>query len=263
MLAYRGPVTRQRLAVLGGCAVLALSGCAATTATAQRQVALPAPSGAATTPTTGTTAASPTPVDAGTPDPTTPAPTSRAPSSSSSAPRPSAVTGIVARGLVEPSGAAVRAGTFALGDSFLLGSTRVLTAAHVRVDAKVGRQFFEGIPELRAVARSGTLPRNLLVHLGTNGTILPKHCDNVVATAGPSRRVFFVTVIGPRSWMAPNDRVLKACAARHHQQVVIVDWAAVSASHPNWFGPDRVHPNPTGRKQYNALILSALKTYGV
>ena len=82
-------------------------------------------------------------------------------------------------------------------------------------------------------------------------------------TAGPARRVFFVTVIGPRSWMAPNDRVLKACAARHHQQVVIVDWAAVSASHPNWFGPDRVHPNPTGRKQYNALILSALKTYGV
>ena len=52
-------------------------------------------------------------------------------------------------------------------------------------------------------------------------------------------------------------------AARHHQQVVIVDWAAVSSSHPNWFGPDRVHPNPTGRKQYNALILTALRTYGV
>lgn len=260
MLAYRGGVTRLRLTVLGGCAVLALAACSATTATAQREAATPAPSGSAG-PTAATTT-SPTPVDAGTPDPTTPAPTTPAPSTSAT--RPAAVAGIVASGLAEsPASTAVRAGTFALGDSFILGSKRVLTAAHVRVDAEVGRQFFEGIPELRAVARAGTLPRNLLVHLGTNGTILPKHCDNVVATAGPARRVFFVTVIGPRSWMAPNDKVLKACAARHHQQVVIVDWAAVSASHPNWFGPDRVHPNPTGRKQYNALILTALRTYGV
>ena len=95
---------------------------------------------------------------------------------------------------VEPSGAAVRAGTFALGDSFLLGSTRVLTAAHVRVDAKVGRQFFEGIPELRAVARSGTLPRNLLVHLGTNGYIALSDCKAIVSAAGTGRPFLGVCV---------------------------------------------------------------------
>lgn len=244
-------MTPLRLAVLGGCAVLALGGCAATTASAHRV--------AAGTPSQSPVVTSPSPVDAGTPDPVTPAQT---PSASAASSTPAAVAGIVVRGLAEPPAtAAVRAGTFALGDSFLLGSKRVLSAAHVRVDAAVGRQFFEGIPELRAVVRTGTLPRNVLVHLGTNGTITPKHCDSMVATAGPDRRVFFVTVIGPRSWMAPNDKVLKACAARHHGQVVVVDWAAVSARHPDWFGPDRVHPNPRGRVQYNALILAALREY--
>ena len=48
--------------------------------------------------------------------------------------------GVVARALVAPvPSAKVRAGTFALGDSFLLGSARTMTAAHVKVDAKVGR----------------------------------------------------------------------------------------------------------------------------
>jgi hypothetical protein len=257
-------VSPLRLVVVGGAAVLALGACAAAPTTAAQ--------GPASTPTPSATA--PAPVDSATPDPTTPAPSSSPPStsppstpaapSSPSASTAPAVTGVLASGLVErPAPASVRVGTFAIGDSFLLGSKRALTAAHVRVDAEVGRQFYEGIPELRAVVRSGTLPRNVVVHLGTNGFLTAKHCDSMVATAGPARRVFLVTVIGPRSWMAPNDRVLKACAARHRQQVVVVDWAAVSAPHPNWFGPDRVHPNPTGRKQYNALLLAALREYAV
>lgn len=261
-------MTSWRPALLGSAAVLALGACAAAPAPAAQ-----VPSSAASSSTASSSAA---PADSATPDSTSPAPTSPAATPSPSTPAAtgaspsstpsarSAVAGILASGLVEqPAPASVRVGTFALGDSFLLGSKRALTAAHVRVDAEVGRQFYEGIPELRAVVRSGTLPRNVVVHLGTNGFLTSKHCDSMVATAGPARRVFFVTVIGPRSWMAPNDRVLKACAARHHQQVVVIDWAAVSAPHPNWFGPDRVHPNPTGRKHYNALILAALREYAV
>jgi hypothetical protein len=75
--------------------------------------------------------------------------------------------------------------------------------------------------------------------------------------------VFFVTVIGPRAWMKPDDAVLKACAARHASQAVIVDWAGVSGSHPEYFGPDKVHPNPKGRPVYNALILGALTKYAI
>ncbi|HET7901859.1 MAG TPA: hypothetical protein VFL59_11780 [Candidatus Nanopelagicales bacterium] len=243
-------MTRSLLAS-AACAALALSGCSATAAVTPSPSSTPSSSSPSVS--TSVTSATPTPVDSATPDPTTPTPT----------PTHAATPDIVASGLVvRPATRTLRRGTFALGDSFLLGSKRVLTINHVRVDAVVGRQFYEGIPELRAVARTGTLPRNLVVHLGTNGTVTAKHCDTLVASAGPARRIFLVTVIGPRSWMAPNVRVLKACAARHRDQVVLVDWAALSAPHPNWFGPDHVHPNPTGRVRYNALILRALKDYG-
>jgi hypothetical protein len=177
---------------------------------------------------------------------------------------PSTSAGLLASGLVTPpQTATVHAGVWALGDSFLLGSARVLKAHSVRVDAKVGRQFFEGINELRTASRSGTLPRNVLIHLGTNGQVTAKQCDSVFNYVGPNRRVFFVTVIGPRSWMKPDDVVLKACAKRHAQQAVIIDWAGVSASHPEYFGPDKVHPNPKGRPVYNALILGALRKYAI
>jgi hypothetical protein len=185
--------------------------------------------------------------------------------SGSSSPVPASTTvGLLASGLVTPPQVAtVHGGVWALGDSFLLGSARVLKAHHVRVDAKVGRQFFEGINELRTAAHSGSLPRNVVIHLGTNGSVTSKQCDSVFNYVGPDRRVFLVTVIGPRSWMKPDDVVLKACARRHATQAVIVDWAGVSASHPEYFGPDRVHPNPKGRPVYNALILGALNKYAI
>jgi hypothetical protein len=159
--------------------------------------------------------------------------------------------------------AAVRPGVFALGDSVMLGAEPALARQRYRVDAKVGRQFFQGIVALRVVNRTGTLPRNVIVHLGTNGTITSKHCDAMVATAGASRRVFFVTVFGPRSWMRGNDVVLRACAARHRSDVVIVDWASAAAHHPAWLGHDRIHPNTLGHKAYTALIESAVSRYRI
>lgn len=189
---------------------------------------------------------------------------SSTPSGSSTPVPPSTTAGILASGLVTPpQTSSVPKGVWGLGDSFLLGSARVLKAHGVRVDAKVGRQFFEGITELRTKSRSGSLPRNVLIHLGTNGQVTSKQCDSVFNYVGPDRRVFFVTVIGPRSWMKPDDVILKACAKRHAKQAVIIDWAGVSSSHPEYFGPDKVHPNPKGRPVYNALILSALQKYAI
>ena len=182
-------------------------------------------------------------------------------------PDPGKVGGPASRAVSGPvapvPSAAVRPGVFALGDSVMLGAEPALATQRYRVDAKVGRQFYEGILALRAVNRTGTLPRNVVVHLGTNGTITSKHCDAMVATAGAARRLFFVTVFGPRSWMRGNDVVLKACAARHRNDVILVDWATAAAHHPAWLGHDRIHPNTLGHKAYTALIESAVRRYQI
>ena len=262
------PTPRLALTAVAVAGVLGLSGCGNLIT---RDLTPPQPSSSASdTPTVATshvaatTPASSSPATARSSSSPSTGATTPAPTGSSSPVPASTTAGLLASGLVTPPASpAVHAGVWALGDSFLLGSARVLKAHHVRVDAKVGRQFFEGINELKAASRAGSLPRNVLIHLGTNGQVTSKQCDSVFNYVGPHRRVFLVTVIGPRSWMKPDDVVLKACAKRHATQAVIVDWAGVSATHPEYFGPDKVHPNPKGRPVYNALILGALQKYAI
>jgi hypothetical protein len=260
---------RLALTALAVSGVLGLSGCGnliTRDLTPPQPRTTPAVSSSSTTASQSTLRTASPVASASTPAPaTTHASTPAATPSGSSTPVPPSTSGgLLASGLVTPlQTPTVHAGVWALGDSFLLGSARVLKAHSVRVDAKVGRQFFQGITELRTASRSGTLPRNVVIHLGTNGQVTSKQCDSVFNYVGPHRRVFFVTVIGPRSWMKPDDVVLKACAKRHAKQAVIIDWAGVSASHPEYFGPDKVHPNPKGRPVYNALILGALQKYAI
>jgi hypothetical protein len=93
----------------------------------------------------------------------------------------------------------------------------------------------------------------VLVHLGTNGWIDPTDCDDLVAVAGPSRRVFLVTVRVPRAWMRPNNLVLQSCAA-DHERVHLIRWAMVSGPHPEWFADDGYHLNAFGQREYAAYV---------
>jgi hypothetical protein len=146
----------------------------------------------------------------------------------------------------------------------MLGSKPLLDAAGFHVDAVVGRQFGAAKGLVAQLRASGHLPRNLIVHLGTNGTIAMPDCRAVVNAAGPQRRVFLVTVHGPRSWM-PGDNVhLIACArAFPAGRVVLVDWNQLSSPHPEWFYRDRIHPQGAGRTAYTHLLAATVARYGL
>jgi hypothetical protein len=146
----------------------------------------------------------------------------------------------------------------------MLGSRPLLVAAGVRVDAVVGRQFGQAIYRLRAVRTAGHLPRNVLVHLGTNGVVTVKDCSAIISAAGPTRRVFLVTVLAPRSWVALDNKRLRACAAAFPRgRVVVIDWNRAAARHADWFGPDHIHPNSVGRRAYTGLITRSLRIQGL
>jgi hypothetical protein len=146
----------------------------------------------------------------------------------------------------------------------MLGSRPLLAAAGVRVDAVVGRQFGQAVSRVRAASRAGALPRNVLVHLGTNGVVTVSDCRAVVDAAGPARRVFLVTVRAPRTWTTTDNVHLRACAASYPgRRVVLVDWASRSSHHPEWFYRDEIHPNPAGRLAYTGLITRTLTSLGI
>lgn len=158
----------------------------------------------------------------------------------------------------------VAAGRWAVGDSVMLGARAQLTARGVRVDAVESRQFHSGIALVRAARNAGTLPRNVIVHLGTNGTVSLADCHAVVTTAGESRRVFLVTVHGPRPWMRTDNARLAACAAAYpDRRVVLVNWDRAASHHPEWFYADGIHVNGAGRAAYAALVAKVVGALGL
>ncbi len=131
-----------------------------------------------------------------------------------------------------------------------------------QVHAKVGRQFSTAPGIVRGYA--ARLPRNVVIELGTNGTIRASDCRAVVRRAGKNRRVFLVTPRVPRSWQKANLRTLRACDRRYKaSRVRIVDWYGYSAGHPNWFAADRVHLSASGQRAFARLIDRELDKHGL
>ena len=124
------------------------------------------------------------------------------------------------------------------------------------IDAKVSRQFREGIGIVADLGRQDRLAPVVLVHLGTNGPPSPAEVDTMVGAAA-GKRVLLVTVRLTRSWMAESNQVLAGAPARH-PNVTLVDWFAHSEGHPDWFHSDGTHLTTRGAEAYTALIGSTL-----
>jgi hypothetical protein len=146
----------------------------------------------------------------------------------------------------------------------MLGSKKLLQARGFTVDAKVGRQFGASYNAVVKLRRGHRLPANIVVHLGTNGTIALRDCTALVDAVGPGRRVFLVNVRVPRPWTHRNNVTIGRCdAAFAPNRVVVVDWAGTANGHREWFGADNVHPDAVGRTAYVRLIDDAVTTQGL
>ncbi len=147
----------------------------------------------------------------------------------------------------------IPSGRVGVGDSIMLSSKDELNGYETHVHAKVGRQFVEGVAVVQRLKEDGILAKRLIVHLGTNGPIDPADCLQVVAIAGPMRRVFLVTNKVPREWQDSNNEILNACASEY-DNVWVIRWYAYSTGHPHWFADDRYHLSAEGQAMYAAFI---------
>jgi len=150
---------------------------------------------------------------------------------------------------------------YAIGDSVMLGARSILKRRGFTVNAAVSRQSYSAPAMVRR--KEAKLPANLVVHLGTNGTFPLSTCRKIVKNAGPTRRVFLVTVFVPRSWERSNNRTIRKCAESFPgSRVTVVDWNRLARSHPEWLYSDGTHLKPTGAKGFARLIDQAVDAAG-
>jgi hypothetical protein len=155
--------------------------------------------------------------------------------------------------LTLPALAAPPRGRLGVGDSIMLSASSELADYGFDTNAEVGRQFSVGVGVVKRLATHGKLPRNLVVHLGTNGPVDPTDCAALVAYA-PKRQVYLVNVRVPRDWEADVNETLRACASGR-DRVHYLDWWKKSGRHVDeWLAKDGYHETVEGQAAYAAWI---------
>ena len=147
---------------------------------------------------------------------------------------------------------------FAVGDSVLKGAQPHLEKVipGIRIDAAVGRQASQGLKVIQAWRTAGGKAQTVLVHLGTNGYITESQYRALLAELADREHVLLVNVHVPKPWMKPNNEIIARMAA-DFPNVRVIDWDALSAARPAFFGKDNTHLTVKGIRALTAQIKEA------
>jgi peptidoglycan/LPS O-acetylase OafA/YrhL len=147
-----------------------------------------------------------------------------------------------------------------IGDSVMEGATSSLVAdiPGMAVDAIRSRQFNQAITVVGLYKSAGLLPRDIVIHLGTNGRITDSLFDQMMQTIGPGHRVYFLTARVPRLWESEVNNTLHSGATRWPNAHVL-EWRTFAGCHDDWFVSDGFHLRTQGQHAYAMFVLSGLR----
>ncbi len=148
----------------------------------------------------------------------------------------------------------------AIGDSVLLDVSPDLqdVIPGAVVQGKVGRQVTDVPPIIGSLKQQGQLAHNVLINIGTNGTITNAQAEQVVNMIGKDHQIFWVTAHVPtQSWQHQVNTQIKKTAA-NHPNVHVVDWYKKALNQSDWFASDNVHPNTAGNRKLTKLIANEI-----
>ncbi len=150
-------------------------------------------------------------------------------------------------------------GLWVTGDSVILGIRFELDARENigLINARVGRQA----PELLEVIKNdkaNMIGSTIIMNLGNNNRLTEDQVAAIFAEVKDQPRIIVVNTAVPRGWRDENNALIAQYAAQYDAR--LIDWATISAGHPEYFGPDGVHLVPAGVRAYVDAITAELPT---
>jgi peptidoglycan/LPS O-acetylase OafA/YrhL len=148
-------------------------------------------------------------------------------------------------------------GLWVTGDSVILGIRYELDARSniAIINARVGRQAPELIEVMRA-DKANALDSTVIFNLGNNNKLTSDQVLAIFEEVKNQPRIIVVNTAVPRGWRDENNALIAQYAALYG--ATVVDWAAISAGHPEYFAPDGVHLVPAGVRAYVDAITATL-----
>ncbi len=143
----------------------------------------------------------------------------------------------------------------ALGDSVMLGARNAIydVIPGSRVDASVSRMPGAFVGRIKKLKARDKLADIVVLHAATNGVLPEDMLREMLDLLSGYERVVVVNAAVPRVWEEPNNTAIRR-AAKDYPNVVVADWNAAAADHPEYFVSDGVHLTAKGARAYAKLI---------
>ena len=148
-------------------------------------------------------------------------------------------------------------GLWVTGDSVILGIRFELDARENigLINARVGRQATE-LLEVIKNDKGNMVGSNIILNLGNNNRLTEEQVAAIFTEIQDQPLIIVVNTAVPRGWRDENNALIAQYAAQYGAK--LIDWAAISEGHPEYFGPDGVHLVPAGVRAYVDAITAQL-----
>ena len=148
-------------------------------------------------------------------------------------------------------------GLWVTGDSVILGIRSELDLVENigLINARVGRQASELLEEIRR-DKEKMSDATVIFILGNNNKLTEEQVSLIFQELADQPRIIVVNAAVPRAWLEDNNALIKKYADLYSAN--LVDWASISAEHPEYFAPDGVHLVPAGVRAYVDAISTLL-----
>ena len=148
-------------------------------------------------------------------------------------------------------------GLWVTGDSVILGIRFELDSRQPigLINARVGRQAAELLSVI-AHDKINMTNATIVLNLGNNNKLTEEQVVAIFEEIKVQPRIVVVNTAVPRAWRDDNNALITQYAAIYG--AYLVDWAAISNGHPEYFAPDGVHLVPAGVRAYVDAITTQL-----
>jgi len=148
-------------------------------------------------------------------------------------------------------------GLWVTGDSVILGIRFELGNRQPigLINARVGRQATE-LLEVISNDKANMSTSTIVLNLGNNNKLIEEQVAAIFEAIKDQPRIVVVNTAVPRGWRDENNALIAQYAAQYG--AYLVDWAAISNGHPEYFAPDGVHLVPAGVRAYVDAISAEL-----
>ena len=131
---------------------------------------------------------------------------------------------------------------------------------HGHIDSLINRQLFQAKDIYQSYLDEGLVGDVVVFALGTNGYVTDEDVDELMATVGSDKHVWFVTTRSTEEYVeATNDALWHA--ADKYPNAQIIDWYWFSDGEPDYFDGDGTHLTNDSAELYTNLIYDAVKDY--